>query len=124
MAVSKIPVKIIVEGLEGSEGVLARILSPRTVDAIVRLLPLEGRAGVWQGGVYFAVPLKMGAEKPRETVKMGDLAYWPLGSAFCIFFEDMRPHTPVNLIGQITGSIEVFRRVRSGMRIRVERRID
>ncbi|MCX8171656.1 MAG: cyclophilin-like fold protein [Candidatus Bathyarchaeota archaeon] len=123
MSTSRITIRMIVEGLGESEGVLSRILSPRTVDAIARLLPLEGRAAVWQSEVYFEIPLRMGVEKPRENVKRGDLAYWPLGRAFCIFFEEMRPHTPVNLIGQVTGNIEVFRRVRSGTKIRVERQI-
>lgn len=121
MEISRIPIKIIVEGLGESRAVLIRFLSPRTVDAVVRLLPLEGRAAVWRNEIYFEIPLKIGVEKPRETVKKGDLAYWPLGKAFCIFFGDMRPHTPVNLIGQIADNIEVFNRVRSGMKVRVER---
>jgi len=98
-----------------------RIFSPITVNAIVKLLPLEGRAAVWQSEVYFEIPLKMGLEKPKEKVRKGDLAYWPLGGAFCIFFGDMRPYTPVNLIGQITENIDMFSKVRSGMKIRVER---
>ncbi|MEM2163955.1 MAG: cyclophilin-like fold protein [Candidatus Bathyarchaeia archaeon] len=121
MEISRIPIKIIVEGLGESRAALIRFLSPRTVDAVVRLLPLEGRAAVWQNEIYLEIPLKIGVEKPRETVKKGDLAYWPLGKAFCIFFGDMRPHTPVNLVGQIADNVEVFSRVRSGMKIRVER---
>lgn len=121
MEFSRIPVKISVDGLGESRATLIRFLSPRTVDAIVRLLPIEGRAAVWQSEIYFEIPLKIGVEKPRETVKRGDLAYWPLGKAFCIFFGDMRPHTPVNLIGQIMENIDIFSRVRSGVRIRVER---
>ncbi|MEM2673640.1 MAG: cyclophilin-like fold protein, partial [Candidatus Bathyarchaeia archaeon] len=115
------PVKISIEGLGDSRGVLIRFLSPRTVDAIVRLLPIEGRAALWQSEVYFEVPLKLGLEKPKEVAKRGDLAYWPLGRAFCIFLNDMRPHSPVNLIGQVEENIEVFDGIRSGMKIRVDR---
>ncbi|MEM1562542.1 MAG: cyclophilin-like family protein [Candidatus Bathyarchaeia archaeon] len=121
MSISKIPVRVIVEGLGEAQGTLVRILSPRTVDAIVRLLPLEGRAAIWQSKVYFGIPLRMGVEKPRNFMRRGDIAYWPLGRAFCIFFGDMRPHGPVNLIGQITDGIDIISKVRSGTRIRVEK---
>lgn len=121
MSISRIPIRILIEGLGEAKGVLVRILSPRTVDAITRLLPLEGRAAKYQSEVYFEIPLKMGIEKPRDVVRKGDIAYWPLGSAFCIFFGDMRPHGPVNLIGQIMEGIELFSAVKSGTRIKVER---
>ena len=121
MSISRIPIKIHVEGLGDSKGVLIRFLSPRTVDAIVRLLPIEGRAALWRSEVYFELPLKLGVEKPKSMVKKGDLAYWPLGKAFCIFFEDMRPYSPVNLIGKITENIEVFSKIKSGLKIRVEK---
>jgi len=121
LSISRIPIKIHVEGLGDSKGVLIRFLSPRTVDAIVRLLPIEGRAALWRSEVYFELPLKLGVEKPKSMVKKGDLAYWPLGKAFCIFFEDMRPYSPVNLIGKITENIEVFSKIKSGLKIRVEK---
>jgi hypothetical protein len=122
MSISRTPIRIIVEGIGESRGILVRILSPRTVDAISRFLPIEGRAAVWQSGVYFEVPLRMGVEKPKERVKKGDIAYWPLGSAFCIFFGDMRPHSPVNLMGYVKENIDVFSEVKSGAKIRVEKR--
>jgi len=121
LSISRIPIKIHVEGLGDSKGVLIRFLSPRTVDAIVRILPIEGRAALWRSEVYFELPLKLGVEKPKSMVKKGDLAYWPLGKAFCIFFEDMRPYSPVNLIGKITENIEVFSKIKSGLKIRVEK---
>ncbi|MEM2341290.1 MAG: cyclophilin-like fold protein [Candidatus Bathyarchaeia archaeon] len=121
MSISRVPIKIDVEGLGEAKAILIRILSPRTVDAITRLLPIEGRAAIWQSQIYFEIPIKLGIEKPRETVKKGDLAYWPFGKAFCIFFEDMRPYSPVNLIGQVTENIDLFNKVKSGMKIEVER---
>lgn len=119
--VSKISVRFLIEGLGEARGTLMRILSPRTVDALVRLLPLEGRAALWRGKVYFEIQLKMGVEKPRNIVKKGDIAYWPFGRALCIFYDDMRLDTPVNVIGQITEGIDLFNRVRSGAKIRVEK---
>lgn len=121
MSVSRIPIKIVVEGVGEAGGSLIRFLSPRTVDSITRLLPLEGRAAIWRSQIYFEIPIKLGVEKPRESVKRGDLAYWPFGRAICIFTEDMRPYSPVNLVGQITENIEVFNDVKSGTKIKVEK---
>ncbi len=121
MSISRIPIKISVENLGEAKGVLKRVLAPRTVDAISRILPIEGRAALLNGGIYLEVPLRMGGEKPRGTVKKGDLAYWPFGRSFCIFFEDTRPHTPVNLIGRIVENVEIFSEVKSGVKIRVEK---
>ena len=69
------------------------------------------------------------AENPAETVEMGDLAYWPPGSAFCIFFgptpasrgAEIRPASPVNVFGRVTGDPTIFKKVRAGTPIRIER---
>jgi len=122
MSVSHIPIRFIVEGVGDAEGELVRIRSPRTVDAILRQLPLEGRAAVWQEEVYFEIPVKMGNEKAKPTVEKGDLAYWPMGSAFCIFYGNTQPYSPVNIIGKVTKNLELFERVKRGKKIIVEKR--
>jgi len=94
--ISRIPIKIIVEGLGEAEGELIRHLAPRTVDAIANRLPIEGRAALWKEEVYFEIPVKMGEEKAKATVETGTIAYWPMGSAIC---NSMAPH---NLTAQST----------------------
>jgi hypothetical protein len=42
--VSRIRVKFLIEGLGEAEGELVRFMAPRTIDTIVRKLPVEGRA--------------------------------------------------------------------------------
>ena len=118
--ISRIPIKIIVEGLGEAEGELIRHLAPRTVDAIANRLPIEGRAALWKEEVYFEIPVKMGEEKAKATVETGTIAYWPMGSAICIFYGSSQPYSPVNIIGKVTKNLEMFRQVRSGMKIRVE----
>ncbi len=118
--ISRIAIRIVIEGLGEAEGELIRHLAPRTVDAIVNKLPFEGRAALWKEEVYFEIPVKMGEEKARATVETGTLAYWPMGSALCIFYGSSQPYSPVNVIGRITKNLEIFRRVKSGMKIRVE----
>lgn len=122
MSVSRIPIRFIVEGVGKAEGELVRIRSPRTADAIIRRLPIEGRAALWQQEVYFGIPVKMGNEKAKPTVEKGTLAYWPMGSAFCIFYGETQPYSPVNIIGQVTKNLELFESVKSGTKIIVEKR--
>lgn len=121
MSVSRIPIKLIIKGIGTAEGELIRIKSPRTTDAILKALPLEGMAALWQDEVYFDIPIKMGNEKSSPNVKKGDLAYWPMGSAFCIFWGETQPYSPVNLIGKVTKNLELFEQVKRGTKIFVEK---
>jgi len=118
--ISRVKVKFIVEGMGEAEGELVRFLAPRTVDLIVRKLPIEGRAAVWKEEVYFETPVKMGEEKAKGTVEVGTIAFWPMGSAICIFYGNSQPYSPVSILGKITANLELFKQVRSGTKIRVE----
>jgi hypothetical protein len=118
--VSRVKIKFIIENLGEAEGELVRFLAPRTIDMIVRKLPIEGRAALWKEEVYFETPIKMGEEKAKATVEQGAIAFWPMGSAICIFYGDMQPYSPVNNLGKITKNLELFRQVKSGTKIRVE----
>jgi len=118
--VSRVKVKFLVEGLGEAEGELVRFLAPRTVDTIVRKLPVEGRAALWKEEVYFEIPIKMGEEKAKPTVETGTIAFWPMGSALCIFYGKSQPYSPVNILGKITSNLEIFKQAKSGATLRVE----
>ncbi|MGD0644483.1 MAG: cyclophilin-like fold protein [Candidatus Bathyarchaeia archaeon] len=118
--VSHIKVKFLIEGLGEAEGELVRFLAPRTVDTIVRKLPVEGRAALWKEEVYFEISVKMGEEKAKPTVETGTIAFWPMGSALCIFYGKSQPYSPVNILGKITNNLEIFKQAKSGATIRVE----
>jgi hypothetical protein len=118
--ISRVKVKFVIEGLGEAEGELVRFLAPRTVDLIVRKLPIEGRVAVWKEEVYFETPIKMGEEKAKGTVEVGAVAFWPMGSAICIFYGNSQPYSPVSILGKITANLELFKRVKSGTKIRVE----
>lgn len=121
MSVSRTSIRLVVEGVGEAEGELIRFLAPRTVEAVVRSLPLEGRAALWKGEVYFEIPVKTGKEKAKAIADGGAIAYWPMGSALCIFYERSRPYSPVNVIGRVTKNLDLFRNVKSGTKIVVER---
>jgi hypothetical protein len=120
-SVSRVPIKFVIEKLGEAEGELVRHLAPRTIDAITKRLPLEGRAALWKEEVYFEIAVKAGEEKAKPTVEKGTIAYWPMGSAICIFYGESQPYSPVNIIGTVTKNLELWRQVKSGTKIRIEK---
>jgi uncharacterized protein len=107
----------------------ARLNASRTAEAVWDALPLSVPGETWGDEIYFGIPVKAKAEDARAVVELGDLAYWPPGSAFCIFFgqtpasrgDEIRPASPVNVFGRLLGDPTVFKSVRSGTTVRVER---
>jgi hypothetical protein len=108
----------------------AEIFDTPTGRAILEALPLEGAANVWGYEIYFDIPVYLGPEpEARQDVAVGDMGYWPVGSAFCIFFgptpmsrgEAPRAYSPVNVFGRILGDPKVFETVSDGAGIRVDR---
>ena len=113
----------------GSIAAEAVLDQSNTAQAVWDALPLSVAGDTWGDEIYFGIPVKAKAENPCETVEMGDLAYWPPGSAFCIFFgptpasrgAEIRPASPVNVFGRVTGDPTIFKKVRAGTPIRIER---
>ena len=107
----------------------AELAENATADAIWRALPIEARASTWGDEIYFSIPVSVKEERARSVVDLGDVAYWPPGKAFCIFFgptpashgDEIRPASPVNVVGKVAGDARVFRRVSSGAKIVLER---
>lgn len=102
--------------------------NPRTVEALKRVLPFESRARKWGDEVYFETPAVAGEEEASELVNVGDVAYWPPGRALCLFFGptpisrsgEIKPASPVNVIGRVVEGLDALRRVVDGERVRVE----
>lgn len=101
-----------------------------TATKIWEALPIEARGNTWGDEIYFSIPVDAPQEKSaRDLVAVGELGYWPPGTAFCIFFgrtpasTDDRPRaaSPVNIIGTVSGDATAFRAVSSGARVRLER---
>ena len=118
--VSRVKIRFIIEGIGEAEGEFIRFLSPRSVDTIVRKLPLEGRAALYKEEVYFETPLKLGEEKAKATVEAGTIAFWPMGSALCVFYGKSQPYSPVSILGKITNNLDLFKQVKSGSTIKVQ----
>lgn len=117
---SRFKVRFVIEGVGEAIGELARFLAPRTVETLMRELPIDGRAASWKEEIYFETKVKVGPEKEKTRVESGTIAYWPLGSAVCVFYGSSQPYGPVNVIGRITEGLDLFRKVKQGSRITLE----
>jgi hypothetical protein len=114
----------------GKVSVEAALNDSPTATKIWDALPIEARGNTWGDEIYFSIPVDATPEKnARDLVAVGELGYWPPGTAFCIFFgrtpasTDERPRaaSPVNIIGKVQGDATAFRAVSSGTRVRLER---
>ena len=113
----------------GSASAFATLNDSATARDVWATLPLEARAETWGDEIYFGIPVSVQEDGAQATVALGDLGFWPPGHAFCIFFgptpmsqgNEIRPASPVNVFGRVEGDSTVFRPVRAGTRIRIER---
>ena len=107
----------------------AKLNSSETAQKVWDALPIEGRVNTWGDEIYFSIPVDVGSENAKAVVPEGDLGYWPPGNAFCIFFgltpasqgDEIRPASPVNVFGKIIGDPKVFKKVRPGAKIIIEK---
>jgi len=115
-------IRIVAERTGVADGELVRFHSPVTVDSLAKALPFEGRAARWKEEIYFETPVKVGSEKAKAKVEVGTIAYWPMSCALCIFYGPTEPYSPVNIVGRVQSNLEIFRAMKSGTKIRVEKR--
>ena len=107
----------------------AELNETETARAIWEALPIEGRVNTWGDEIYFSIPVHLEAEKGQATVELGDLGYWAPGTAFCIFFgptpvsrgDEIRPASPVTVVGRVLGDPTIFKGVADGTRVLIER---
>ena len=100
-----------------------------TARAVWNALPISASCNTWGDEIYFGVPVTAELEEGREVVDIGDIAYWPPGRAFCIFFgptpassgNEIRPASAVTVIGAVVGDPSILKQVASGAPVVVER---
>ena len=106
----------------------AELNDSQTAQLIWEALPIEARGNTWGDEIYFSIPVAADLENSQGLVELGDLAYWPPGTAFCIFFgptpmsqgNEIRPASPVNVIGKLRGDPKAFKQVKSGTAVKIE----
>ena len=119
-------IKIFVNELEAE----AELENTPTAKAIYNILPFDGAANRWGDEIYFVIPARLDEEHDAtEIVEIGDVAYWPEGLCFCIFFgktpnsteTEIKAASKVNIFGKIRGDATIFKKVRNNDLIVVER---
>ncbi len=114
----------------GDVSLPAELNNSPTARRIWEALPIEGRASIWGDEIYFEIPVVADqAADARSEVEVGELGYWPVGHAFCIFFgptpasidDQPRAASPVNILGCVIRDATEFRAVRSGEKLRLAR---
>ena len=107
----------------------AELNQSQTAQQIWDVLPIEARGNTWGDEIYFSIPVESTTDNAQEVVELGDLAYWPPGTAFCIFFgptpmsrgAEIRPASPVNVVGKLIGEPEAFKQVNDGTVVKIEK---
>ena len=114
----------------GSVAIAADLNDSPTAQLIWDALPITARANTWGDEIYFAIPVRADQEDDaRADVFVGELGYWPVGSAFCIFFgptpastgAQPRAASPVNVVGHVLGDATEFRQVGGGTAVTLSR---
>ena len=84
--------------------------SPNTAKSFLENLPFTVAINSWGEEIYTnETPIVIGEENAKSLVELMDVAYWPPGKAICLFFgptpigkkDEIRPYSPVNVIGKI-----------------------
>ncbi len=92
-------------------------------------LPLTVEMTRWGDGEYYGtLPVALASkEKRRDVFAVGEVALWPDGNAFCIFFGptpashagEPRMASPGIALGKVTGGADVFKPLGRSLRVRL-----
>jgi hypothetical protein len=118
-------IKITASGIE-TEGILN---DTKTATLICNALPITGRVNWWGEEIYFTISVRTGLEDGKETVNLGDIAYWPEGPALCLFLgktpvskgNEIRPASAVNIIGRLADVKALLGKVKQGEKITIRK---
>ena len=104
------------------------LLDNETAKEVYEALPIESNINTWGDEIYFSIPVDRELENGTMDVDVGDVAYWPSGKAFCIFYgrtpasggdDKPVPASDVTPLGKVTDDATVLKNVTSG-KIRIE----
>jgi hypothetical protein len=100
-----------------------------TARALMEKLPLTVDLSRWGEEFYGSVGLGKNPEAgARDVMEVGELAYWPPGDAFCVFFgptpassgDEPRAASEVTPIGRINGDPAALRSLGGRVRATIE----
>ena len=101
-----------------------------TANQLWESLPITGRVQIWGDEIYFSIPVNVEEELgSQERVQAGTVAYWPPGSALCLFWGptpisapgEIRPASAVNVVGILDNDPNLLAQVPSQAEIIIEK---
>ena len=113
----------------GSLSMEAELNDSPTAKKVAEALPITSPFNTWGEEIYFSIPVEAQLDDTaRDVVELGDLGYWPTGSAFCIFFGQtpmsepgkIVPASAVNIIGKVIGDAAKFKEVMGEREVTME----
>ena len=112
-----------------SIAVTAILNTSNTSNLIWKNLPISSSVNTWGDEIYFTIPVSDEQRGSQEIVDLGDVGFWPPGNAFCLFFGqtplssegNIKPASPVNVIGKLEGDINILKSIPSGEKVIVEK---
>ncbi|UGA57676.1 cyclophilin-like fold protein [Vibrio sp. VB16] len=99
-----------------------------TAEKLLSELPIRSRAKRWGDEIYFTTPVEIDvASDAKETVEVGDVAFWPPDRALCLFFGptpcssngEPQAASAVNLVGKLLGDVSLLSRVTDNCQVEV-----
>jgi len=89
----------------------ANLNDSKTAKKLLKILPIQTQASIWGNEIYFEIGIEADLENGKELMEIGNIAFWPAGNAFCIFFgptpvgdgTQPRAVSPVTVLGRLTG---------------------
>jgi len=121
------PIRIVM----GEREIEGELNDTATAQRVHDALPVEGEANRWGDEIYFSIPVTGDKGDPMRTeMAVGELAYWPPGKAFCIFWgptpasrgDEPRAASNVVPIGRLTGDLRQLAETADGQAVRIERK--
>ena len=120
-SLSRFPIKVKILDLGEALGELNRLTAPLTVGELMKRLPISGRIMPGHGCVTVLLGLKRGTEKSVTHVDAGVIAYWPQQGSLCIYPIASKTSSPVNKVGMILNNVDIFKGLKTGSRIVIEK---
>lgn len=114
----------------GGKSFDAELNDSATGRAVYDALPIQANGQRWGGEIYFGIGVSCELEEgSRDIMEEGELAYWPPGQAFCIFFgatpasngNEIRAASAVNIVGKVKGDLSGLWEVPDGAEVLIEK---
>lgn len=108
----------------------AELFDSECAKKIVKVLPIEATLNEWGDEFYFTIPVEYSLDDTATIdVNIGDIGYWPPGSALAIFFgptpissnDKPIPASKVNIVGRIIDDPKILKTAKGASKIKISK---